>query len=148
QMTTVDSLIIGQAHGEKVRLFVEPVAVSDFDHDGLLGPDIMHQYDIEFDFAGGKFNMFLPLHCPGNVVYWTRTAYATVPIKIGAGWHMTVTVTLDGKSVDAVIDSGSPRSMLTMEAANDLFGLDEKSPGVVSLGDLHQNHTSGMTTYR
>lgn len=148
QITKFDTMSIGSAHGEHAIFLVEPPAVSDYDHDGLLGPDIMHQYDVEFDFAGGKFNMFAPQQCAGNVVYWTRTAYATLPIKVDRLWHIRLEVALDGKPLEVLLDSGAPRSLLAMEDAHDLFGIDEKSPGTVSLGDIHLNRTSGTTTYR
>src|SRR5215469_10440513 len=91
--------------------------------------------------------MFQSNQCNGNVVYWTRSGYATVPMQVDSDWGIRVQVTLDGKMFDAVIDTGSSRSVLTMEAAKDLFGLDEKSPGVVSLGDLALNNKAGNVSY-
>lgn len=146
-LVQVKEIQIGHTMGRDAAFFAEPTDISDYDDDGLLGPDVLHQYDVEFDFAGGKFNMFLPSPCPGNVVYWTRTGYAVVPMKVDDSWQIRVSVALDGKPFEAIIDSGSYRSMLTMEAAKELFGLDEKSPGMKSLGDLQLNHQSGSTTY-
>jgi aspartyl protease len=143
----IQEFSLGVLHAKNVRFLVLPSDITDMDIDGLLGPDIMHHYDVELDFAGGKFNMFLPNQCNGDVVYWTRSGYALVPMEVQSDWGIKVQVTLDGKTFDAVIDTGSTRSVLTMEAAKDLFGLDENSPGVVSLGDLGLNNKTGNISY-
>ncbi|HEY7978429.1 MAG TPA: aspartyl protease family protein, partial [Rhizomicrobium sp.] len=58
--------------------------------DGLLGPDFMQNFDIEFDFAHAKFNVFAPGSCPGKAVYWTKEPYAEMSMQIDENWHITV----------------------------------------------------------
>ena len=139
---------LGALRAKNVTFLVLPSDITDMDFDGLLGPEVMHNYDVELDFAGGRFNMFRPHPCAGEAVYWANNGYAVVPMQVGDDWGVKVQVTLDGKTFDAVIDTGSTRSVLTMEAAKDLFGLDEKSPGVQSLGDLQLNNKAGNVSYQ
>ncbi|MGD0144141.1 MAG: pepsin/retropepsin-like aspartic protease family protein [Rhizomicrobium sp.] len=101
---------------------------------GILAPDVMRRFDVEFDFAGGKFNVFSQDHCAGRVVYWAAD-YAVLPFKMndvlrdeGAqeeGFHIVVDATLDGKIVRVLVDTGSDVSYMTIKVAHDLFGLDE-----------------------
>ncbi len=42
---------------------------------------MMWNYDVDFDFAVGKFNLFSKDHCDGQVVYWTRSPVAVVPFS-------------------------------------------------------------------
>jgi hypothetical protein len=46
---------------------------------GLLGADVMANYDIEFDFYGGKMNLFAPISCPNTCLL--APAYSELPIK-------------------------------------------------------------------
>ncbi len=98
---------------------------------GTIAPDILRSFDIDFDFANEKFNLFLHDHCPQKVIYWAdEGAYAVVPITLDSGWHADVPVELDGHRIKASLDTGSSRSLLSWEVAQRLFDLDEKSPGV------------------
>jgi predicted aspartyl protease len=99
---------------------------------GVLAPDILRRFDIEFDFANGKFNAFSQDHCPGKVVYWA-TDYAVVPFKMNelavdepteAGFHIIANAVLDGKEVRITIDTGSDASYMTTSDAQRLFGLN------------------------
>jgi hypothetical protein len=95
---------------------------------GMLGPDIMQNYDVELDYFRGKFNIFVPHPCPDVVVYWTDDAYATLPMKLDSSWHIVVSAKLDGKPVTVVFDTGADNSFMNLDAARDLFGWNEKDP--------------------
>ena len=94
---------------------------------GYLGPDVMRAYDVEFDFYRGKFNLFEHINCPG-AVYWTHDAAAVVPMKVDDGGHIVVDATLDGKPVTILLDTGSPSSVMSLEAAEKLFGIAKDDP--------------------
>jgi hypothetical protein len=111
--------------------------------DGILAPDLMQNYDIEIDFAGGKLSYFLPDHCPGRVVHWTTTGMTEVPFT---GWDnnsnrraMTVTVQIDGKDVLAQIDTGLTQTVLDADTARSVFSLTPDSPGTTPMGALSNN---------
>ena len=93
--------------------------------DGILGPDVMGVFDVEFDFAAGKLNLFSQNHCEGKVVYWTQDGYAQIPFKLDEDRHMKINVMLDGQKVSAILDTGSSRSAMSLETAKDLFKIDE-----------------------
>ena len=59
---------IGRLSAPELQLFVEPPNWADVP--GTIAPAVLKNYDVEIDFAGGKFNLIYPDHCPGNVVYW------------------------------------------------------------------------------
>jgi predicted aspartyl protease len=92
------------------------------DMDGTIGPDILTQYDADFDFANAKFNLFSRDHCTGQVVYWTKDPYADIDIIVERSGHIKIPVTLDGHRLMALIDTGSWRSALSLETAKSVFG--------------------------
>src|SRR5262249_33183438 len=50
---------------------------------GTISPDLLQFFDIDFDFANEKFNIFLQKHCWGQVVYWAdEGSYAAIPIML------------------------------------------------------------------
>jgi len=92
--------------------------------DGILAPDILAVFDVDFDFAASKLSLFSQDHCEGQVVYWTHDPYAVVPFKLDEGRHIKLQVTLDGKKVKAYLDTGASQSVMSLESAADAFGLD------------------------
>lgn len=112
---------------------------------GTIAPDILREYDVDFDFANGKFNLFSQDHCPGKVVYWTKDPPAQIPFKIGDGRHIEVPITVDGQQLRAAFDTGSSTSLMSLETAEDLFHFDEKSPNLKVIND---NTSSSEKVYR
>jgi predicted aspartyl protease len=120
--------------------------------DGLLAPDVMRAYDVDFDFAKAKFSLFAQDHCPGKVVYWIGgTGYAAIPMQLDEVGHIKLPVQLDGKDVDVAIDTGASHSTISLELAEDLFGFDEKSPDlktvVASAGDRRYRYPFKTLTF-
>jgi predicted aspartyl protease len=97
---------------------------------GTLAPDILRAYDDDFDFANGKFNLFSPDHCRGQVVYWTHEPVAEIPFEFYQTTHIAFPVLLDGKKVTVEMDTGSTRSIFSLEQAERLFDFDQKSPNL------------------
>src|SRR5436190_9125987 len=90
QYAKLDSIGVGrlQSDGKWVALVVRnemvPPTIA-----GLVGTDILKNYDVEFDFYNGKVNFFGHNKCP-SAVYWTKGNFADVPMKLDAGWHIVV----------------------------------------------------------
>lgn len=95
---------------------------------GILGPDILRAYDDDFDFANGKFSLFLQDHCPGRVVYWTSEPYAVIDMTLGHEGHITVPLKVDDKDLDALLDTGSFRSAMSLDTALSVFNIDKNDP--------------------
>lgn len=95
---------------------------------GTLGPDILHSYDIEFDFGNNKFNIFKPNTCGDVPVYWTHGVWAEVPMRVDSSWHIRMPVVLNGKNVIAEVDTGSSVSVLSRSVMHDVFEIDANGP--------------------
>jgi hypothetical protein len=108
--------------------------------DGTLAPDIMRAYDDEFDFAGAKLNLFLSNHCQTNMAYWTMSEHAEIPLEQDHFGHISFLVTLDGEKVRATLDTGTSRSVLNLEEAEDLFGFTESDPQLKTLEKTDNGH--------
>ncbi len=158
RMAVVPSVTIGTFEQKRVQYMVlpdpMPKGVS-----GLLAP--APGVDIDLDFAGDKLSFFSPKHCEGKVVYWQAEAVAVVPMR-NAGIRtapafssqhyslqtdrLTIPVTLDGKQINAVIDTGSTNNVLNLRIAEDRFGVDVNAPDVKPLGQL--GGIASAKTYR
>ena len=97
--------------------------------DGTLSPNFLRAFDVELDFANQTMTLFKPHACAGRAVYWTP-AYLSLPMRITEAGHMRIRVTLDGKELDAVPDTGSSDSIMALGDADSLFGLKPDSEGV------------------
>lgn len=130
---TVDRLGVGGAGAPGVHLIIQPqhsqTGVEKFE--GTLAPDLLRNFDLDFDFARHTLNFFSQQHCEGKVVYWANS-YAVVPFSTDTGsGHIEVPVTLDGKDFTALIDTGAAHTLLSAAAARDNYGLTPDSPGMM-----------------
>jgi predicted aspartyl protease len=87
---------------------------------GTLDPDMMNNFDIDFDFAGGTTYLFSQDHCPAQVVYWTQTGFIAIPMETAPSGPICVPVTINGKSVRAILDTGAVTSVMSMSTAESL----------------------------
>jgi predicted aspartyl protease len=117
-----DTFNLGAAYARDMSFFVVPTDFVDPGVSGLLGPDVMSNFDVELDFVGGKFNVFVPNTCPSSPVYWTREPYAEVPMEVDRRLKIIVPAQLDGRSLTVVVDTGATRSLMNFDAASDIFG--------------------------
>jgi predicted aspartyl protease len=127
EFTIPNEIGLGHMAGHHIAFLIMPDQLPS-ELSGTIAPDIMKNYDVELDFAGAKFNLFAPNSCGGHVVYWTRQPYAQVPMQLDNNKHILIQVQLDGKPIQADLDTGSSRSLLRFESAKDIFGWDEKNP--------------------
>lgn len=111
EYTKAHDIAFGQLKTDSMQFAIFPGSSSFGGIDGLLGNDIMANYDVDFDFANGKFNLFSQDHCSGQVVYWTRGPVAVIPFSRNILKHIFLNVELDGKSTEAIVDTGTARSV-------------------------------------
>lgn len=114
---------------------------------GMLAPDFLINYNVDFDFYGGKLSLFKHHACPGKAVYWTAEAQADVPVTLDSAGQIVVNAVLDGKPVTAVLDTGSPSSIMSLDVARKLFGWDEKDPRIKLLGTENLNGGKATQIY-
>lgn len=102
--------------------------------DGLLGAYLLDYANLEIDLAHGKMKMFKTEHCDkAALAYWvTDGNYNQVDLERPESSNdkrSFVDVTINGKKVRALIDSGAHATVLSRAAA-ERVGIDLHAPGV------------------
>jgi len=87
---------------------------------GLLGDDILSQYDVEFDFAGKTLSLYKAVGCYETFIPWLGP-YAQIPFDHHEN-KMVADLILDGERTRAIIDTGNNTSFVTRRASA-LFGI-------------------------
>lgn len=100
--------------------------VPDLAFDGILSAGTMTSDDLDIDFGAMRLNFFSADHCRGDVVYWPHQALAVVPVTLVAS-HFEVATTLDGHALTAVIDTGSPWTVLNVAWAKENLGFSPET---------------------
>jgi clan AA aspartic protease (TIGR02281 family) len=105
-------------------------------YDALVGAPFLLQADMEFDLRAKRMKFFRPMNCSKDksLAYWKEDAVA-VPFEFtrdeSPNPHFTVLV--NGKELDAIIDTGASRSFLTLRAAKRL-GIDMQGKDITRMG--------------
>src|SRR5215472_15179280 len=86
---------------------------------GLVGADMLSDYDVEFDLPHGRFRLWHARGCRAVDVPWVGPR-STMTIQVTGAGQLRVPVTVDGKPVNALLDSGSSLSLLRTVAARRL----------------------------
>jgi len=136
-VAVLHSLGIGEMHANDVKLLVWPSRMSrDGRIAGVLGADLLRQFDVDIDFGAHKLTLFSQDHCPGKVVYWPAGNVAVVPMHVVNSGHNVLPAILDGHEIDALLDTGTTFSLLSMESARNIFGLTPNSPDMTKTGEI------------
>jgi predicted aspartyl protease len=119
--------VIGNLHADNMDFMVMGT-VHDFAEDvtdaaGILAPNLLSSYDVDFDFGGRKFNLLSQKHCEGKVVYWPAETVAVVPFAINSDGHIIVPVVVDGHTFSAMLDTGATNTVFNLEIAKSAFSL-------------------------
>jgi predicted aspartyl protease len=145
QYVWADSFKLGSMEAKKFDLMVD--LVRDPRIDGTLAPDLLRNFDLDFDFATMTLNLFRPHACEGQAVYWTKD-YIALPMDILKSGHARVDVTLDNENMDAILDTGASVTVMTLNSARHYFDLDKDSSEVSKLGHITGGLGSVNDTYR
>lgn len=87
---------------------------------GLLGQDVLHGFDSEYDFAHGMARLLQPKDCAGqSLAYWAKDGYAMIPVEgtTQLNPHVIGTVRVNNIKLRAMLDTGASTSMLSLAAA-------------------------------
>jgi tetratricopeptide (TPR) repeat protein len=129
----LSSVQIGPALFSNAEFYLAPPDY--FDVDGTLGANWLSNFDVEIDPVGNTASLFSKDHCKGQVVYWAHQDEAAIPFRLERyGNHIAVPLSLNGQTVMAMIDTGAPESVLSLDMARRLFGLGRDSPGMQEAG--------------
>jgi hypothetical protein len=116
-------------------------------YDGLLTGDFFRQYDVEIDFSGKQITYLTPNTCAdrNQVVFWAHFEVAAVPMTT-LGDKIQVPVTIDGHTLNAVIDTSSPRTVMRRDIAELTFNLKPDTSDMMPEGILKDG--LGQQVYR
>lgn len=104
-------------------------------YDGIIGAPFLLQADLEFSLAEKQIRFFRPKDCgEAFLAYWDPQA-TVIPFErnFGKSPNPHFTVLLNGKKLNAIIDSGSSTTVVTLSAAK-RAGLKLDAPGVERAG--------------
>ena len=101
---------------------------------GLLGANLLDLVDLEIDLAHGKLTLFKAEHCDKtSLAYWTKDGNYNVadiePSDNPFDRRTFLGVTINGKKVRALIDSGAAATVLSRRAA-ERVGINLNAPDV------------------
>ena len=149
QAVRLPSIALGRLRQEGAYFQVDPAPDEPDDKNpqpfaGTLGPDLLQKFDADFDFAGSKLNLVSPDHCEGKVVYWTAPAIAIVPMHVAQFGHVIFPMTLDGKRVTALLDTGASNTVMNLDVARRIFSVDLNSPDVQKVGEINGGYTANV----
>ena len=135
---TLDEFVIGNQKARSARMTViEPIG-----EDGLVGPEYLRNFDLDFDFAAGTLNLFRHHPCSGRAVYWTDD-YFVIPMDVTDQGHIRVDVLLDGKPLRAMIDTGAAVTVIGKSIAQSDFQVDMDKVNVEGAGTFTLSGMSG-----
>jgi predicted aspartyl protease len=135
----IGEFAIGPVKSQRKRLDLYVIGETTFTpaFDALVGAPFLLQADMEFDLRAKHMKFFRPQDCGRDTPlnYWKEET-VVVPFEFSRSTspnpHFTVLV--NGKELDAMIDTGAANSFLTLRGARKL-GIDVKAEGVTRLGD-------------
>ncbi|MCS0583505.1 retroviral-like aspartic protease family protein [Massilia pinisoli] len=136
--TRVKEFSLGPAHNND-RTELTVIGSTSFTpaFDAILGAPFLLQMDLEFDLRNKRMTFFRAHDCSKTALLLWQEPTIMLPFDRSddpsPNPHFTVVV--NGKEMDAVIDSGAHRSVMTLKAAK-RAGIDVNGPGAVRLGDV------------
>lgn len=88
------------------------------DRAGLLGRDVLGNWDLEFDLANKALRLWTVRGCgSASLAYWTKDPGGAPLHQEGQGGEYRVQVAINGKPVDATLDSGAYVTTISPEIA-------------------------------
>jgi predicted aspartyl protease len=107
-------LQLGDAH------FQQRLAEADIPQGaGLLGADMLSDYDVEFDLPNGRFRLWRAPGCNAADIPWSGPR-STLAINVTDSEELSLVVVVNGIRLDAILDSGSTVTLMTTDAARRL----------------------------
>ena len=86
---------------------------------GIIGAQTLSDYEVEFDFPARRVTLWQRSECDKIEPAWTG-AWSSALLQRSTGSLMTLAVTIDGRSVRALLDTGARSTTIDIEAASQL----------------------------
>jgi hypothetical protein len=87
------------------------------EHDGVLGMDFLHYFDLDIDLPAATLTLWRLTDCKDIHPEW-KGDYDAIPVKHTARQKVTMPIFIDNAFLDVVFDTGSPGAWLTHDAAS------------------------------
>jgi hypothetical protein len=132
---------------------------------GLMGQNLLNKIDLEIDNANRTVSLFSQDHCDGDGVHWADEAVVLEFKQPDAGSLRGSRTTVDdgksankydvpivwaqfeGRNVAVLFDTGATNTSMDLDLARNIFGIDEKSPGVKEEGVAYVANGGTVKTY-
>lgn len=113
-----------------------------------IGTDLLSQYTVEFDFAKHVMRLLMPQGCkPEQLVYWSKTfSIGDMEPNRVANTFIETRLLLNGKSIDAFLDSGAQVSWVTTYGAR-LAGVTNEASDHPTVSDLRGSNGVPVSRY-
>jgi predicted aspartyl protease len=134
--TLVDDISLGELHWHSAKVRAMSDSDPSLSYGARVGADMLFNKDIEISLATHELKFFEPTGCDDAfLAYWDDNA-STVLVEEMSQWdhRQVVTVEINGKTMRALIDSGTPTSVIDLAAAAKA-GVTPQSPGVTEIGN-------------
>lgn len=136
QIGIVKEFLIGKSNFHNVEFFI---GGSDFQSNsvGLIGQNLLANWDVEYDMGHGKIALLEPHDCRKDwIAYWAPVGQASqldIEPAQRNRYHTIGTVQINGKGIKFYLDTGAPTSVLFRSGA-DKLGIKLGGPGVTDAG--------------
>jgi len=87
------------------------------EHDGLLGMDFLHFFDLDFDLEAHTLTLWRVVGCSDIHPEW-QGDYDAIPLKHTAGQRVTMPIFIDDAFLDVNLDTGADGAIITLDAAH------------------------------
>lgn len=134
EIASVDDFKLGAVSTTGMQLFVAGEVDLGDGVDVLLGEDFLRRFDVEFDLPHAAVRLYQPKDCENaSLAYWSREVAGEVEIEpvTDARPRISLTVRINGRPIDAMLDSGASTSVLTKQDAA-AVGVTPDTPGVTA----------------
>lgn len=146
-MSEIPDLAIGQYKFGNRQVAVASKHFLEDGSIGVIGEDFLKAFDLDIDLGNQKLDLFALSDCSGEPIYWSKT-FNESDLDPDAKQPVLKFV-LNGITARAVMDTGTPVTIVRWELANRL-GVDKSSPGVAAAGSYTSidAHALEKYTYR
>jgi predicted aspartyl protease len=114
----VDGLTVGNAQFAKLSLPIVAFPERDWQNHplaGLLGADILANFAVDVDIAGGHLALWRETGCDNEPPPWDDNA-TPIAIELDPSNHIQVPLKVDGVTLNALLDTGAGGFVLTQRA--------------------------------
>lgn len=107
------------------------------DYSGTFSINNFRQFsfDLDLDFAGGSAKLVSRDRCPGPPADWQAASIASLRFIVDGNGYLRIPVTVDGRKLEAVLDTGSPITTLDFGTASRSLRVRENDPALAKVAE-------------